>query len=135
MNNQSTPFSWPLRIYYEDTDASGVVYHANYLKYFERARSEWLRALGFEQQVLRATHKIAFVVASTEIDFRQPALLDDEVVVTATLEKHRHASLVFGQTILRNETLLAQGRFRIGCIDASTFQPCAIPTAISREMQ
>ncbi|HWU69603.1 MAG TPA: YbgC/FadM family acyl-CoA thioesterase, partial [Stenotrophobium sp.] len=92
-------FAMPLRVYYEDTDVSGVVYHANYLKFFERARTEWLRQFGISQEVLRERHGIAFTVANMQIDFLAPARLDDALQVTVDLHKRKRASLEFRQNI------------------------------------
>lgn len=134
-----TQFTWPLRIYYEDTDVSGVVYHAQYLKYFERARTEWLRALGFDQEHLRTELNLAFTVVSAQVQYRKPARLDDEIQVATLLDKHHRASLMFTQTIYCEQRLLVQANFRIACIDAATFKPRAIPNTISetimQEMQ
>ncbi len=120
-------FQWRIRVYYEDTDATGVVYHANYLKYFERARTEWLRSLGMEQEFMRREFNMAFTVVSAHIDFKRPARLDDEVQVSASLYKQGRASLDFSQAIQLNETLLTKARFRIACVSADQFKPCALP--------
>ncbi len=123
-------FTWPARVYYEDTDASGVVYHANYLRYFERARTEWLRALGLSQQELRGASGVVLTLANLEVDYLRPARLDDELVVTVTVEHLRRASLTFSQTVqLRNgpDALLARARARVGCVDQHSFRPCALP--------
>lgn len=130
VNARATEFRWPLRVYYEDTDASGVVYHANYLKYFERARTEWLRTLGFDQARLHAEQGVAFTLASATVDFRAPARLDDHLEVLTAVVEHRRASLVFSQTVLCGETRLAEGRFRVGCVDSASFRPRAMPAAI-----
>ena len=130
MDRSQRQFQWPIRIYYEDTDATGVVYHAHYLKYFERARTEWLRALGFDQEQLRRQENLAFTVVSAQLDFKRPARLDDQIMVSAHVSRQRRASLEFSQTIQRDETLLAQGRFRVACISADQFKPCALPSAL-----
>lgn len=124
-------FYWHARVYYEDTDASGVVYHANYLRYFERGRTEWLRNMGFSQQDINATSGVVFTVANVEVDFVRPARLDDDLVVTVVVEHMRRASLTFGQALTRKADgeLLARARVRVGCVDVTTFRPCALPEA------
>lgn len=127
---EAVPFVWPLRVYWEDTDASGVVYHANYLRWFERARTEWLRAQGVSQQRLRVELGLAFTLASLEIQYRLPARLDDELEATVVLVDRKRASLVFAQTLRRAgaaDQVLAEARARVGCVNAATFRPCALP--------
>lgn len=119
-------FSWPIRVYYEDTDASGVVYHARYLHWFERARSEWLRARGASHQHLAADFGAAFTVASVEIHYRQPARLDDLLQVTVAIAQQRHASLVFEQQLHRADStaqLLARAEVKVACVDLLSFKP------------
>jgi acyl-CoA thioester hydrolase len=123
-------FYWPARVYYEDTDASGVVYHAVYLKYFERARTEWLRAMGFSQQGLRGRLDVVFTVANLEIDFLRPARLDDELEITVIVAELRRASLHFQQVLTRKgerDTPLARAKVRVAAVDVGTFRPCALP--------
>lgn len=123
-------FSWPIRIYYEDTDVSGVVYHANYLRYFERARTEWLRDQGLSQETLRVVHGIAFTVANMQIDFLIPARLDDQLSVTVEQTSRKRASLIFSQTLRRAEApeiILARATARVGCVDVMNFRPRALP--------
>ncbi len=128
-------FECTLRVYWEDTDAGGVVFYANYLKYFERARTEWLRHLGVQQQALRDTTGAIFVVADTQISYHAPARLDDELRVTVALKARGTASMTMAQQAWRGATLLAQGRIRIGCVDAGTFRPRRIPTAVTDTLQ
>lgn len=119
-------FSWPIRVYYEDTDASGVVYHARYLHWFERARSEWLRARGVSHQDLAADFDAAFTVASVDIRYRQPARLDDLLQVTVAIAQYRHASLVFEQQLHRADSagqLLATAMVKVACVDLASFKP------------
>jgi acyl-CoA thioester hydrolase len=126
--------AWPIRVYYEDTDASGVVYHARYLQYFERARTEWLRALGYSQERLRGDAEAVFTVAGMEIEFRRPARLDDALEATAEVELLRRASMVFVQTLryaAEPGTVLAQARVRVACVDAASFKPRALPTFLA----
>ncbi|MFP4132037.1 tol-pal system-associated acyl-CoA thioesterase [Thiohalospira sp.] len=124
-------FSWPVRVYYEDTDAGGVVYHANYLAFMERARTEWLRALGFGQRELAEGLGVLFAVRSMELDFLKPARFDDELTVTATIDHLARARIDFGQEIRSAAgEALCRGRVRVACIDGERFRPCAIPQAI-----
>ena len=120
-------FSWAVRVYFEDTDVGGVVYYANYLKYLERARSEWLRALGFDQGRLMAETGLGFAVRSIAAEYLKPARLDDELRVTVALERHGTASMTIAQQAWRGDTLLADGEIRIGCVDDGTFKPRRIP--------
>ncbi len=127
-------FAWPLRVYWEDTDAGGVVFYANYLKFFERARTEWLRALGVQQQALREATGAIFVVTDTQVRYRAPARLDDELFVTVALRHRGTASLTIAQQAWRGAvgtgTLLAEGDIRIGCVDAGTFRPRRVPNEV-----
>lgn len=126
-------FVWPLRVYYEDTDASGVSYHASYLRWFERARTEWLRARGFGQEQLRLAHGVAFTVSNLEIDYVRPARLDDQVEVVTRIGELRRVSVRFEQ-VLRLAggpgTLLARARVRAACVDATTFKPVVLPAGL-----
>jgi acyl-CoA thioester hydrolase len=117
-------------VYYEDTDVSGVVYHANYLKWFERARTEWMRARGYGQENLRTELGIAFTVASIELDYLRPARLDDALEVWTEVGGHRRASLEFVQTVQRGAETLARARVRVACVDALRFRPCAMPAGL-----
>jgi len=126
-------FAWPIRVYYEDTDLSGVVYHASYLRFLERARTEWLRALGFSQERLKDELGVVFTVAGMEIDFRRPARLDDMLEATVALEGRKRASLNFVQTLRRADDasmVLTQARVRVACVAMTTFKPCALPGEI-----
>ncbi len=125
--NATHHFRWPLRVYYEDTDAGGIVYYANYLKYFERARTEWLRHVGVNQRELALQEQVVFVVKSAQMDYHLPARLDDELILTTAIEKQGRASLVFVQEAWCGERCLVQGRFKVGCVGAQTLRPCAIP--------
>ena len=126
----ATPFTFRIRVYWEDTDAAGIVFYANYLKFFERARSEWLRSLGFEQEGLRAGEGIAFVVAETSVRYRRPARLDDVLDVSVEVRHRGQASLGVAQRALRGSELLAEGTIRIGCIELGTFRPRRFPNDI-----
>ncbi|MCF7750890.1 tol-pal system-associated acyl-CoA thioesterase [Bacillus subtilis subsp. subtilis] len=116
-------FSWPTRIYWEDTDAGGVVYHARYVAFMERARTEWMRALGFGQERTRTEHGLVFAVRAMTLDFLKPARLDDALDVTATLVQCKRASMVFDQSVCRGDQTLLTAQVRIAALDASTFKP------------
>jgi acyl-CoA thioester hydrolase len=119
-----------LRVYWEDTDAGGVVFYANYLKFFERARTEWLRSLGFGQEQLRTETGAMFVVTDTSVRYRQPARLDDELAVSVRVVERGRASLLISQRATRNGAVLAEGSIRIGFVEAASFRPCRIPSQI-----
>ncbi len=121
------PFSFPVRVYYEDTDAAGVVYYANYLKFFERARTEWLRSVGFEQQKMADELGLRFVIARVECDFKLPAKLDDAIDVDVRVARLGSASMVFEQSAKRGSTVLATARVRVGCIESNTLTPASLP--------
>ncbi len=123
-----TDFEWPVRVYYEDTDSGGVVYHAQYLKFMERARTEWLRDLGFEQDNLRHEHQCLFAVHSMNIAFKQPARFNEALVVKSGISSTSAASLVFQQKILRDDELLCQAEVKVACLHAEQFKPMAIPS-------
>ena len=126
----ASTFSHPVRIYWEDTDAGGVVFYANYLKYFERARTEWLRALGFGQQRMRADKGLIFVVTDTHIRYLQPARLDDQLDITVQLAAAARATLTLAQAALRGATVLADSRITLACVEAETFRPKRLPQLI-----
>ena len=128
-------FSWPIRVYWEDTDAGGIVFYANYLKFFERARTEWLRSLGIGQQQLKASTGGMFVVAQTSIRYLHPARLDDELMVTASLQQSGRASMTIEQQVLLKDTLLCEGSIRIGWVDASSMQAARIPITIIESLR
>ena len=123
-------FHWPVRVYWEDTDAGGVVYHAQYLAFMERARSEWMRGIGFGQELLRETYGLCFVVRSMSIDFRAPARLDDSLAVSVGLAQCRGASLVFAQEVRRDGELLVGAEVKVAAVSAETFRPQAIHDAL-----
>jgi acyl-CoA thioester hydrolase len=122
-------FEFRLRVYWEDTDAGGIVFYANYLKFFERARTEWLRSLGIGQQALRESTGGIFVVGATNVRFLQAARLDDELLVTARIETAGRAAITLAQEALRagDRALLCQGTIRIGWVDAATLKPARMP--------
>jgi acyl-CoA thioester hydrolase len=132
---ESAPFRHTVRVYWEDTDAGGVVFYANHLKFFERARTEWLRSLGFEQQRLRQQTGAIFVVSETRVRYHRPALLDDLLSISVEPREIGRASMLIKQAARRGGDLLAEGEIRIGCVDADsiangTFRPRRIPTEL-----
>lgn len=128
MADSKTCFIWPVRVYWEDTDAGGVVYHASYLRFLERARTEWLRRLGVDQMALKQATGLAFMVHRMEIDFLKPALLDDELMVAVEVKERRSASILFAQTITRADGAeLIQAQVRAACVDLRRMQPARIP--------
>jgi acyl-CoA thioester hydrolase len=127
-------FRHTLRVYWEDTDAGGVVFFANYLKFFERARSEWLRALGFGQERLRTDTGAVFVVADTAVRYLRPARLDVALQVTVRVVDAGRATMTIAQQAWRQGELLAEGHIRIGCVDAGTFKPRRIPNELLRTL-
>ncbi len=126
-----TEFVWPVRVYWEDTDAGGVVYYANYLKFLERARSEWLRSLGFEQDEMAERDGVLFVVRRVEADYLSPARFNDLLTVSSRLVEIGRASLQMAQTIARGDKPLFEARVRVACVDAHDFRPVRIPAHIS----
>jgi len=121
------------RVYWEDTDAGGVVYYANYLKFMERCRTEWLRFLGIDQHRLRLDRGLQFAVVSVTVDFLLPAILNDEIIVTAELERLGGATISFKQTIMRGEAQLIDASTRVACLDSGTLRPRAIPKDLFTE--
>jgi len=129
-------FIWPIRVYYEDTDSGGVVYYANYLKFMERARTEWLRNLGFEQDQLAAHEGIIFAVRRAEIDFVSPARFNDALEVRVGIAERKRVSLTFRQEItnMSNGSAVCNGNIQIASIDATLFRPRPIPESILKEL-
>lgn len=127
---------FPVQVYYEDTDAGGVVYYANYLKFMERARTEWLRQLGFEQDVLMRDPGVVFAVTRVEVDYRSPALYNDRLIVVARLRQVSRASMTFEQEVRRDpgERLLVAGIVRVACIDPNRLRPTGIPKEIVEKL-
>jgi acyl-CoA thioester hydrolase len=134
-NEMPSVFNWTVRVYYEDTDAGGIVFYANYLKFFERARTEWLRAAGIAQQDLLDQQGMAFVVKSAAIDYVAPARLDDEINITTTIQKLGRASVHFFQQAWRGEQLLTTASVKVGCVDAARMRPCPLPDAVAGRMR
>lgn len=124
-------FTIPVRVYWEDTDAGGVVYYANYLKFLERARSEWLRSLGIDQVRLQREERLQFVVVEANVRYHRPARFDDELIVSVTLEALRGASVQMGQEVRRGDELLVSATVRAACIDADTLRPRPLPKRLA----
>jgi acyl-CoA thioester hydrolase len=120
-------------VYWEDTDAGGVVYHASYLRFFERARTEWLRAQGIQQQRLREEDDLVLVVREMQIDFLKPARLDEELRATMTLVERKRASFLVAQELLREDACLLRARVRIACLHATDFRPRALPSWLAAD--
>ena len=120
-------FIWPIRVYYEDTDAGGVVFYANYLKFFERARTEMLRAMGYEQDELIVNEGVIFVVRSVQVDYLSPARFNELIQVSTEVTLAKKVSLTFEQLISRGDDVLCKGIIHIACLDAKTMRPKAIP--------
>ena len=131
-------FNWPVRVYWEDTDAGGVVYYANYLRFMERARSEWLRTLGVDQAALARTERLQFVVVEVQVRYRKPARYDDWLAVGVTLQEWRGASLTVGQEIRRagdGGELLVVATVRAACVDCESLKPKPLPAALLEELE
>lgn len=130
-------FTWPARVYWEDTDGGGVVYHANYVKFLERARTEWLRAKGYEQRALLLAKGVVFAVYSMQLQFLKPARLDDELLIHVVLRACRRASFTVGQRILdvRGGGELCRAQVEIACLDHASFRPIPMPTDLLTEIQ
>ncbi|HSI44655.1 MAG TPA: tol-pal system-associated acyl-CoA thioesterase [Methylophilus sp.] len=126
----SNIFKFPVRVYYEDTDAGGVVYHSQYLNFMERARTEWLRGLGFAQAALRQNEQVLFVVHSMQIQFKKPARLDDELKIVSQVTEMRLGSFSCQQQIMRDELVLLEAQVKVACVDADSFKPTGIPARI-----
>jgi acyl-CoA thioester hydrolase len=134
-NEMPSVFTWTVRIYYEDTDAGGIVFYANYLKFFERARTEWLRAAGIGQELLAAADGAMFVVKSAALDYHAPAKLDDELKLTLSIEKLGRASVHFVQQAWRGDTLLTTAHVKVGCVDCATLRPRSLPDDAAAKMR
>ncbi len=128
-------YSFPVRIYFENTDAGGVVYHSEYLKFMERARTEWLRHLGFDHHALARNHRIVFVVTAVAIDFARPARLDDNVAVSVRLESLGKVRCVFAQEIRREDEVLVRAKVTVASVTGENFKPAEIPQVLRRKME
>ena len=128
------PFRWPIRVYYEDTDAAGIVYYANYLRFFERARTEWLRTFAVSQHELAAATNLQFIVASADVSFVKPARLDDALSATVAIAERARSFVVFAQELLRGDELLARARVQVACVDRTTLAPRRLPAQITQHL-
>ncbi len=128
-------FSWPTRVYWEDTDAGGVVYHAQYVAFLERARTEWMRALGYGQELLRESHDLVFAIRAVDIAYLRPARLDDMLHVTVALAQCGRASAVFSQQVLRGNEVLVTAHVRAAALGGGDFRPRAIPEPLYRVLK
>ena len=129
------PFKWSVRIYFEDTDSGGVVYHSNYLKFMERARTEWLRSLQINQAELKKKDKIMFVVANVNIDYKKAARFNDELDIKTSLDKIGASRVDLTQNIMKNSDLYTSAKVNIACIHSETFKPQRIPKLIKQQME
>jgi len=128
-------FDWPVRVYYEDTDSGGVVYHSQYLNFMERARTEWLRSLGFEQNELIEQHHCIFAVHSLNMNFKRPAHFNDALLVQSEILKVAGASIQFDQKVLRDGELLCKAEVKVACLNSNGFRPMSIPSFMITRMQ
>jgi acyl-CoA thioester hydrolase len=128
------PFVWPVRVYWEDTDAGGIVYYANYLKFMERARTEWLRAIGVDQVQLKDAHGLMFVVVDVEAHYRKPARYGDQLQVSCKVSETSRASLTLDQEVYRDAELLLDGRVRAACLDAQSYRPRPLPQLLWKQI-
>ena len=133
-NPQPETFVWPVRVYYEDTDSGGVVYYANYLKFMERARTEWLRALGFEQTELLDEHHVIFVVREVGIEYLRPARFNDLLDVTVGLAEVGRSQIVLKQTV-ENGDVFSRATVKVVCVDGESFKPVRIPAIIKEKIE
>jgi acyl-CoA thioester hydrolase len=129
------PFSWPVRVYYEDTDAAGVVYYANYLKFMERARTEWLRALGFEQTDLIERYNVVFVVRALAIEYMRAARFNDGLRVTVELIKVGAGHIELAQRVMKDNVLIASGKVKVVCVEAHTLRVLRIPQPLAHKIK
>ncbi|HZN23057.1 MAG TPA: tol-pal system-associated acyl-CoA thioesterase [Burkholderiales bacterium] len=134
-SREAEPFLWPVRVYYEDTDAGGLVYYANYLKYMERARTEWLRGVGFEQTDLAHCHGVIFVVRSAAIEYLAPARFNDELQVTVELIKVGAGQIDLVQRVSRGDTLLVQAAVKLACVARATMRATRIPQPLATRIR
>jgi len=130
-----TQFTWPIRVYYEDTDSGGVVYHSNYLNFMERARTEWLRALGFEQTQLKDQHGLIIVIHSLSMQFKKPAYFNDMLAVRCELSELGRSSLIMQQSISRDGLVLIEAQVKAAFVDAVSFKPIGVPDEMRHKIQ
>ena len=130
MSERDKVFILPVRVYYQDTDAGGVVYHANYINFMERARTEWLRTFGYSNAGMMKELGVMFVVRSLKLDYLRPALLDDLLQVSAQIKEIGRSRVTLTQTIVRGEELLTEGEVHLVCVDVKTFKPVSVPEVL-----
>lgn len=128
-------YSFPVRVYFENTDAGGVVYHSEYLKFLERARTEWLRHLGYDHQALARDHRVLFVVTAMAIDFQRPARLDDNLAVSVRLESLGKVRCVFLQEVRRDDEILVKAKVTVASVTGENLKPAEIPEALRKKME
>jgi acyl-CoA thioester hydrolase len=126
-------FSWPVRVYYQDTDAGGVVYHSNYVNFMERARTEWLRTFGYSNTSMMKELGVMFVVRSMKLDYLRPAQLDDLLEVTAVIKEVGRSRVTLTQTVTRGEELMTEGEVHLVCVDVHTFKPVSVPEILRKQ--
>ncbi|TMG94465.1 MAG: tol-pal system-associated acyl-CoA thioesterase [Betaproteobacteria bacterium] len=129
------PFAWPIRVYYQHTDAGGVVFHANYLSFMECARTELLQSLGFDLGELARRDRVLFVVHSAQIAYHKPALLNELLTVTAQVKRVGRARLEFDQAVMRREDVLASAELSLACVSTKSYRPVAVPEAIRKKLE
>ncbi len=132
MNKQKV-FSWPVRVYFQDTDAGGVVYHASYVNFLERSRTEWLRTFGYSNAGLMKELGVVFVVRSLRLDYLKPALLDDLLAVTSQIKEIGRSRVSIDQTVLRGDDVLIKGEVHLVCVDVKTFKPVSVPEMLRQQ--
>jgi acyl-CoA thioester hydrolase len=128
-------FRFPVRVYYEDTDAAGVAYYASYLRFMERARTEWLGALGFELALLEREHGVAFAVHHVDIRYHRPALLGDRLEVTVSLQQHGRARIILEQDVRRADDVLTEARVTLACLDRTHWRPARVPAPLASRLE
>jgi acyl-CoA thioester hydrolase len=133
MSKHHKLFEWPARVYYQDTDAGGVVYHANYVNFMERARTEWLRSFGYSNAGMMMELGVMFVVRSIKLDYLKPARLDDMLMVTALVKEIGRSRLNLVQTVTRDGVLLAEGEVHLVCVKADSFKPVSVPEIMRKQ--
>jgi acyl-CoA thioester hydrolase len=133
MSKHPKIFSWPVRVYFQDTDAGGVVYHANYVNFMERARTEWLRTFGYSNAGMMKELGVMFVVRSMKVDYLRPAQLDDLLTITALVKEIGRSRVTLTQTVVRGEELLTEGEVHLVCVTADAFKPVSVPDVLRKQ--
>ncbi|HLP98463.1 MAG TPA: tol-pal system-associated acyl-CoA thioesterase [Sideroxyarcus sp.] len=133
MSRHKAVFSLPTRVYFQDTDAGGVVYHASYVNFMERSRTEWLRTFGYSNGALMKELGVVFVVRSLKLDYLKPAVLDDMLAVTSQIKEIGRSRLNIHQTVMRGEERLVEGEVHLVCVDVQTFKPVSVPDVLRNQ--